>query len=128
LLGSVHLRSKWTLIPSVHLASIALAYDLVETVKTGRLRKYAENWGSIVPRCGGHLIGSFLPYEGTNNVAWGLISFDTLAAYEPYKNRLKADPEARENFAMAQGKRIILREERNVVELVDATFNLLSKI
>src|SRR5258708_6195061 len=76
-------------------------------------QKYAENWGHIIPRCGGHLVGYFLPYEGTNNVAWGLIAFDSLAAYETYRTRLKSDPQARENFEMAQTKRLILREERN---------------
>ena len=85
-------------------------------------RKYAENWGRIIPRCGGHLIGYFLPAEGTNYVAWGLIAFDSLAAYETYRARLKSDPEARENFDMAQSQRIILREERNFVEVVDGTF------
>jgi hypothetical protein len=81
-------------------------------------REYAENWGRIIPRCGGKLIGYFLPYEGTNNVAWGMIGFDSLAAYEAYRARLKADPEGRENFAMAQAKRLILREERNFVEAI----------
>ncbi len=84
-------------------------------------KKYAENWGRIIPRCGGHLVGYFLPHEGTNNVAWGLIAFDSLASYEAYKIRLKSDPEARENFAMAQTSRFILREERNFVEVVDGT-------
>ena len=87
-------------------------------------KKYAENWGRIIPRCGGHLVGYFLPHEGTNNVAWGLIAFDSLASYETYRARLKSDPEARENFSMAQTKRLILREERNFVEVVDGTFGL----
>jgi hypothetical protein len=91
-------------------------------------KKYAENWGRIIPRCGGNLVGYFLPYEGTNDVAWGLIAFDGLASYEAYKKRLRADPEARENFAMAQTKRLILREERNFVEVVDGTFNLPSTL
>ena len=91
-------------------------------------RKYAENWGRIIPRCGGQLVGYFLPYEGTNDVAWGLIAFDSLASYEAYRTRLKSDPEARENFAMVQTKRTILREERNFVEVVDGTFNLPSKL
>jgi len=86
--------------------------------------KYAENWGRIIPRCGGHLVGYFLPYEGTNNVAWGLISFDSLASYERYRARLKADPDARANFAMAQTKRLILREERNFVEVVEGTYHV----
>jgi len=91
-------------------------------------KKYAENWGRIIPRCGGHLIGYFLPHEGTNDVAWGLIAFDSLAAYEAYRARLKSDQEARENFAMAQTKRLILREERNFVEVVDGTFSLPSTL
>lgn len=86
-------------------------------------KAYAENWGRIIPRCGGHLVGYFLPHEGTNDVAWGLISFGSLAAYEAYRARLRTDAEGRANFAMAQEKRFILREERSFCELVDGTFN-----
>jgi NIPSNAP len=60
-------------------------------------------------------------------VAWGLITFNSLASYENYRARLKSDPEARDNFAMAQSMRLILREERNFVEMVDGTFGLASK-
>ena len=91
-------------------------------------RLYAENWGRIIPRCGGHLVGYFLPHEGTNDVAWGLIAFDSLSSYEAYRARLRADPEACENFAMADSKRMILREERNFVEVVEGTFGLASTL
>ena len=87
-------------------------------------KKYAENWGRIIPRLGGHLIGYFLPYEGTNNVGWGLIGFPSLAAYESYRARLKADPEAMKNFAMVQNSRVILKEERNFVETVEGTLGI----
>lgn len=87
-------------------------------------KKYAENWGRIIPRCGGHLVGYFLPHEGTNNVAWGLIAFDSLASYEAYRTRLKADPDARKNFDLAQSKRLIVREERTFVEGVDGTLGI----
>jgi len=87
-------------------------------------KKHAENLVSIIPRCGGHLVGYFLPHEGTNDVAWALIAFDSLASYEAYRARLKADPEGRGNFAMATAKRLILREERNFVEVVDGTFGI----
>ena len=85
---------------------------------------YARNWGRIIPRCGGHLIGYFLPSEGTNDIAWGLIAFDSLAAYETYRARLRADPEARENFQLAQTKRFILREERTFTEVVEGTLGV----
>lgn len=84
-------------------------------------RRYAENWGRIIPRCGGNLVGYFLPHEGTNDEAWGLVSFDSLGAYEAYRTRLKGDEEARANFALAQEQRFILREERTFTEAVDGT-------
>ena len=86
--------------------------------------EYARNWGRIIPECGGHLVGYFLPYEGTNDIAWGLIAFPSLAAYEAYRARLKSHKGARDNFSMAQTKRVILREERTFVEVVDGTFEI----
>lgn len=86
-------------------------------------RTYAENWGRIIPRCGGHLIGYFLPDEGTNYEAWGLISFDSLAAYERYRVRLRADLEGVKNFAWAQQQRFIVREERSFVRGIAGTLD-----
>ena len=100
----------------------------IDPFQRDAFKKYAEAWGRIVPRCGGQLFGYFLPHEGTNDVAWGLIAFDSLCSYEAYRVRLRSDPEARENFAMAQTKRLILREERNFVEVVDGTLNLPSTL
>ena len=96
----------------------------IDPFQRDAFKQYAENWGRIIPRCGGHLVGYFLPHEGTNDVAWGLIAFDSLAAYERYRARLRSDPESRENFAMAQNKRFILREERTFTEIVDGTFGI----
>ena len=98
----------------------------IDPFQRDAFRQYAETWGRIIPRCGGHLIGYFLPHEGTNDVAWGLIAFESLAAYEQYRARLRADPDGRENFKMAESKRLILREERTFVEVVDGTFGLTS--
>jgi hypothetical protein len=81
-------------------------------------RAYAQRWLEIIPRCGGDLLGYWLPHEGTNDIAWGLIGFESLAAYEAYRARLKADAEGRANFAFAQEKRFILREERTFCESV----------
>jgi hypothetical protein len=100
----------------------------IDPFQRDAFKQYAENWGRIIPRCGGHLVGYFLPHEGTNDIAWGLIAFDSLASYERYKVRLKSDPEARENFAMAQAKRLVLREERNFVEIVGETFGVASTL
>ena len=88
----------------------------IDPFQRDAFREYAENWLRIIPRCGGDLLGYFLPHEGTNNVAWGLIAFECLAAYETYRARLKADPEGRANFALARQNRLILREERTFLE------------
>ncbi|MGH8147122.1 MAG: NIPSNAP family protein [Rhodanobacteraceae bacterium] len=87
-------------------------------------KQYAANWGPVIPRCGGHLIGYFLPWTGTDDIGWGLIALDSLAAYAAYEARLRKDPDGRKNFAFAQEKRFILRSERNFVEVVDGTFEL----
>jgi hypothetical protein len=100
----------------------------IDPFQLDAFQHYAENWGRIIPRCGGHLAGYFLPHEGTNDVAWGLIAFDSLASYERYKARLQTDAEACENFALAQAKRFILREERNFVRTVEGTFEIPSTL
>ncbi len=96
----------------------------IDPFQRDTFKQYAENWGRIIPRNGGHLVGYFLPHEGTNDVAWALIAFDSLASYEKYKTRLKSDQEAVDNFNMAFTKKIILREERNFVQVVDGTFGI----
>ncbi|MEI9982761.1 MAG: NIPSNAP family protein [Aliidongia sp.] len=80
---------------------------------------YARAWLKIIPECGGDLLGYFMPHEGTNNIAWGLIAFDSLAAYEAYRIRLRADPAGRANFATAQRERFILSEERTFLRRVE---------
>lgn len=94
----------------------------IDPFQRDAFRAYAEAWGRIIPRCGGHLVGYFLPSEGTNYEAWGLIAFDSLATYEAYRARLRADPEGRANFEWAQRQRFILREERTFTEVVGGTF------
>ena len=91
----------------------------IDPFQRDAFREYARHWLAIIPRCGGSLRGYWLPHEGTNDIAWGLISFENLAAYEAYRARLKADPEGRANFERARAKRFILREERTFCENVE---------
>ncbi len=79
---------------------------------------YARCWLDIIPRCGGDLVGYWMPHEGTNTIASGLISFDSLAAYEAYRARLKTDPEGAANFRTAEEQRFILSEERTFLRPV----------
>jgi hypothetical protein len=72
----------------------------------------------IIPACGGDLKGYWMPHEGTNNIAFGLLSFDNLAAYEAYRVRLREHPEACANFRRAEEHRFILAEERTFLRAV----------
>lgn len=85
---------------------------VIDPFKLEAFEAYARRWGTIIPRCGGHLVGYFMPHEGTNNIAWGLLSFESLAAYERYRATLKADAEGAANFRFAREERFILSEER----------------
>jgi hypothetical protein len=95
----------------------------IDPFQRDAFRDYAVAWGRIIPRCGGRLIGYFLPHEGSNVEAWGLVGFDSLAAYEAYRARLKADAEGRANFEFARTQRFIVREERSFCEVVDEAFD-----
>jgi len=85
---------------------------VIDPFQRAAFEDYARNWAEIIPRCGGDLIGYFLPHEGTNNIALALIGFASLADYEAYRARLKADPEGTANFRFAEEERFILSEER----------------
>jgi hypothetical protein len=93
----------------------------IDPFQREQFREYAANWGRIIPRLGGFLIGYFLPHEGTNDEAWGLVGFASLADYEAYRTRLKTDDEACANFALAREGRFIVRETRTFTEAVEGT-------
>lgn len=97
--------------------TVFIRYQL-DPFKRAQFEDYARRWLSIIPRCGGELIGYFMPYEGTNNIAFALISFDSLAAYEAYRARLRADDEGRANFELAEHEKFILAEERTFLRPV----------
>jgi hypothetical protein len=96
----------------------------IDPYQRDAFKEYAARWGPIIPRCGGSLIGYFLPWQGTNYVGWGIIGgFDSLAAYERYQTRLHQDAEALANLKFAADRRFIVHEERNFVEAVAGTLD-----
>jgi hypothetical protein len=90
----------------------------IDPFKRTQFEDYARNWLTIIPACGGDLIGYYMPSEGTNDIAHAMIGFESLAAYETYRARLRADPKSRENFAFAERERLVLREERTFLRPV----------
>lgn len=91
---------------------------VLDPFKLELFERYSQKWLEIIPRCGGDLKGYFMPHEGTNNIGWALISFDSLAAYEAYRAQLRKDPEGVANFDFAKRERFILSEERTFLRQV----------
>jgi NIPSNAP protein len=81
---------------------------------------YARNWPKPIERCGGKLIGYFLPTKlaGRTDSAIALIDFPSLAAYEEYRGRLMDDPEVKQNVAQAERSGCILLEDRSFMKWV----------
>ena len=98
--------------------TVFIRYQL-DPFKRAEFEAYAKRWMKIIPRCGGDLVGYWMPHEGTNNIGWALISFESLAAYEAYRVRLRTDPEGLANFQSAEDGRFILAEERTFLRKVD---------
>ena len=90
----------------------------IDPFKRAMFEAYARRWLTIIPKCGGDLLGYWMPHEGTNNIAFALISFDSLAAYESYRARLRADSAGIANFTFAEENKLILAEERSFLRKV----------
>jgi hypothetical protein len=90
----------------------------IDPFKPAMFETYARRWLTIIPKCGGKLSGYWMPHEGTNNIAFALISFENLAAYEAYRARLRGDDEGMANFNFAEENRFILAEERTFLRKV----------
>ena len=87
----------------------------VDPFQRDAFEAYARRWLEIIPRCGGELVGYWMPHEGTNDVAFGLVSFKSLADYETYRARIRADEAGMANFREAERGRFILGEERTLL-------------
>lgn len=43
----------------------------IDPFQKDQFKAYADKWARIIPRLGGHLLGYFLPHEGSNYGACG---------------------------------------------------------
>lgn len=90
----------------------------IDPFKREAFERYAQTWLKVIPGLGGRLVGYWMPHEGTNNIAYGLISFPGLAEYEAYRARLRSDPSGSANFRFAEDEQLILAEERTFLRQV----------
>jgi hypothetical protein len=90
----------------------------IEARKRADFERYARSLTEIVPRCGGELVGYWLPtrFAGPTNQALALIGFPSLAAYEQYRERLARDPDNVAAIRLADESGCILVEDRAILE------------
>jgi hypothetical protein len=79
---------------------------------------YARRWPEPMLRCGGKLVGYFLPTKlaGPTNFALALIDFPDLATYESYREALKTDSDAVANVAAMEASNCVLVEDRSFLQ------------
>lgn len=101
------------------MVTLFIRYQL-DPFKRAQFEEYAKRWLKVIPRCGGELIGYWMPHEGTNNIAFALVSFESLAAYEAYRTQLRKNADGVANFNFAEENKFILAEERTFLRKVVA--------
>lgn len=81
---------------------------------------YARSLAEPIRRCGGDLIGYFLPtrFAGRTNEALALINFADLAAYQSYREALGSDPENAAAIAQVESSGCIICEDRSFLQRV----------
>lgn len=93
---------------------------LLDPGKLAEFEAYALALREPVERCGGKFVAYYLPTKiaGPTNVAFGLIDFPNLAAYERYREQLLSDADAVEALGLAEAAACILNEDRSFVRRV----------
>ncbi|WP_295899281.1 NIPSNAP family protein [uncultured Vibrio sp.] len=94
----------------------------IDPFKVDLFEQYAENWSRVIPQCGGDLLGYFMPHEGSNDKAYGLISFNSLSDYEAYRKTLRESESGKANFIFAQREKFIKEEKRSFLKIVSSTY------
>jgi hypothetical protein len=99
--------------------TLSIRYTL-DPSKLADFAAYAETLQKPLTRCGGSLVGYYLPTKlaGPTNIALALIDFPSLAAYEQYRERLASDPEASECLRRIERAGSILVEDRTILRRV----------
>lgn len=85
------------------------------TIDPGQLdafERFAREWMRLVDKHGGRHHGYFLPAEGASDEALALFSFDSLAAYETYRQRFGSDEEFIAADRIRDDSGCVLRHER----------------
>ena len=90
----------------------------IESRKAAEFERFATGWFPIVQRFGGTHHGVFMPSEGASDVAHVLLTFDSLAAYERFRDAFPHEPEAEELMTLSRDSGCIRRWDRTFLRPV----------
>lgn len=92
----------------------------IHPLKLREFEAYAQTWPMATQRHGGQLVGYYAPtkFAGATNIAYALINFATLAAYETYRDALTRDPDVLSASAAIEESGCIQVEERSILRQV----------
>ncbi|WP_370232195.1 NIPSNAP family protein [Cognatishimia sp.] len=85
----------------------------IDPSQVAAFEAYGKTWIALVERYGGQHHGYFLPHEGPNDLATAAFSFESLAAYEVYRDQIKSDPDCVAAFEFAEKTGCIKRYDRH---------------
>ena len=99
--------------------TLCIRYTL-DISKLADFEDYARRFPEPIERCGGKLVGYYLPTKiaGPTNFALALINFPSLAAYETYRDNLLADADALDNVRRMEKSGCVLIEDRSFLRQV----------
>jgi len=70
--------------------------------KIAEFEYYARLWIDIVTELGGLHHGYLLPHEGANDISYASFSFNSLADYEEYRNKIPEHAKCQQAIAYGQ--------------------------
>jgi len=90
--------------------------------KIADIARYFEEEQPVIERCGGRIVGYFLPtdFAGATDEAIGLIDIPSLEVYEDYRKALADDPEHKENIARLEHSGAQVAMNRSFIRRVEA--------
>ncbi|BBO92802.1 NIPSNAP family protein [Desulfosarcina ovata] len=92
-----------------------LRYE-IDPYKIDQFEEYAKMWIPLVNKFEGTHHGYWLPYEGANNIAIALFSFQSLKAYEEYRMKIAQDGDCQKAFKFKEETRCIKSIERSFMK------------
>jgi hypothetical protein len=89
-----------------------VVHYVIDPAQIEAFERFAHRWMELVAKHGGVHHGYYLPAEGASDRALALFSFESLAAYERYRERFGIDPEFVEADRIRDESGCVLRYDR----------------